>query len=333
MVELVDTRDLKSLEGNFVPVQVRLWAPDYSLAMIDSKDFNDSIDLKPFFLSLWQSKVFIFLITFVFAIFSVLYALSLKDEYTATMVVEEVVSQEASSVVPSGLGTFAALAGISVPGGSSKDKKTFAVEILKTRDFFEKLTIEDDEFLNLLIAVDNYDLISNTITYDESIYDPIAKKVRTSYLETKTFDEIHSVFLNSISVAELETGSVELSVTHYSPHIAKSWLDDIFLRLNQDVKQIEYLQAKKSLDFLKNELSTTTEVELKKVIAALIDKQIQTIMMSEITENFVFTVIDSSRLPDEKSYPHRSMICITITIFGFLLACFLVILRSFFKEE
>jgi hypothetical protein len=24
---LVDTRDLKSLEGNFVPVQVRLWAP------------------------------------------------------------------------------------------------------------------------------------------------------------------------------------------------------------------------------------------------------------------------------------------------------------------
>ena len=29
VVELVDTRDLKSLEGNFVPVQVRLWAPIY----------------------------------------------------------------------------------------------------------------------------------------------------------------------------------------------------------------------------------------------------------------------------------------------------------------
>ena len=29
VVELVDTRDLKSLEGNFVPVQVRLWAPRY----------------------------------------------------------------------------------------------------------------------------------------------------------------------------------------------------------------------------------------------------------------------------------------------------------------
>ena len=29
LVELVDTRDLKSLEGNFVPVQVRLWAPSF----------------------------------------------------------------------------------------------------------------------------------------------------------------------------------------------------------------------------------------------------------------------------------------------------------------
>ncbi len=29
VVKLVDTRDLKSLEGNFVPVQVRPWAPLY----------------------------------------------------------------------------------------------------------------------------------------------------------------------------------------------------------------------------------------------------------------------------------------------------------------
>jgi len=301
--------------------------------MTNNKDFNDAINLKPFFISLWKSKIFIFTTTCIFGIFSIYYSLSLKDEYTARMIVEEVVSKEASSVVPSGLGTFAALAGISVPGGTSKDKKTFAVEILKTRDFFEKLVTEDDSFLSLLLAVDNYNLEDNLISYDESIYDPKTKKIRGEYLEKKTFDEIHGAFLNSISVKDLETGSIELSVTHYSPFIAKNWLDDIFFRLNKDVKQIEYLQAKKSLDFLKNELSTTTEVELKKVIAALIDKQIQTIMMSEINENFVFSVIDSSRLPDEKSYPHRSMICITITIFGFLFACFLAILRYLLKEE
>ena len=34
VVKLVDTRDLKSLEGNFVPVQVRPWAPDNNMKTI-----------------------------------------------------------------------------------------------------------------------------------------------------------------------------------------------------------------------------------------------------------------------------------------------------------
>ncbi len=34
VVELVDTRDLKSLEGNFVPVQVRLWAPSFGFIIL-----------------------------------------------------------------------------------------------------------------------------------------------------------------------------------------------------------------------------------------------------------------------------------------------------------
>ncbi len=301
--------------------------------MKDNKDFNDVIYIKPIFQSLWKSKLLILIITSVFGIFSVFYALSLKDQYTARMIVEEVVSQETSQTIPSGFGSIAAFAGISIPSGISKDKKTFAVEILKTRDFFEKLIKEEEDFLNLLLAVDNYDLEKNLINYDESVYDPKTKKIRNSYLQSKTFDEIHKVFLNSVAVKDLDTGSVQISVTHYSPYVAKYWLDEIFSRLNQDVKEVEYLQAKKSLDFLNNELSTTSEVELKRVIAALIDKQIQTIMMSEINENYVFSVIDSSRLPDEKSYPHRSMICITITLLGFLLACFSVILRFFFKEE
>ena len=38
VVELVDTRDLKSLEGNFVPVQVRLWAPSFRFIILLKKN-------------------------------------------------------------------------------------------------------------------------------------------------------------------------------------------------------------------------------------------------------------------------------------------------------
>ena len=43
MVELVDTRDLKSLEGNFVPVQVRLWAPFNVMKVSDAIKSRKSI--------------------------------------------------------------------------------------------------------------------------------------------------------------------------------------------------------------------------------------------------------------------------------------------------
>ena len=50
MVELVDTRDLKSLEGNFVPVQVRLWAPEkfmenYSLIYIQETYYLENLNV------------------------------------------------------------------------------------------------------------------------------------------------------------------------------------------------------------------------------------------------------------------------------------------------
>ena len=53
---MVDTRDLKSLEGNFVPVQVRLWAPSYLFFMINFLNLSSE---KPYiiFKSLYQKAI------------------------------------------------------------------------------------------------------------------------------------------------------------------------------------------------------------------------------------------------------------------------------------
>ena len=54
-----------------------------------------------------------------------------------------------------------------------------------------------------------------------------------------------------------------ISVSHYSPYVAKRWLDYIFVMLNEVVKEIKLTVAKKSYEFLQNELSMTKEVDLK----------------------------------------------------------------------
>ena len=118
-----------------------------------------------------------------------------------------------------------------------------------------------------------------------------------------------------------------ISVSHYSPYVAKRWLDYIFVMLNEVVKEIKLTVAKKSYEFLQNELSMTKEVDLKKAISTLIVKELETITLSESSEYFVFSVIDSSRVPERKNYPNKRKIVIFGTLIGLFLSLAIAILR------
>ena len=52
----------------------------------------------------------------------------------------------------------------------------------------------------------------------------------------------------------------------------------------------------------------------------LIQKQTEKIMLAEIREEYVFKIIDPAIIPEKKAEPRRSVICITITSIGFILA-------------
>ena len=285
----------------------------------NTSGLDSYIDIAEVMSDLWKFRITIILLTIVVGVGSVITTLFMDDLYKSSMLLQKV--DDDNTAMPSQMGALASFTGIGL-SGTSIDKSTKALEVLKTRDFFESL-IADEKFLAELIGINGYNKETSKVSYNEEIYNSKTDTLYPDAMSELSFNKTHKLFLSNIEITkDTESGLINISAIHLSPFVAKSWLDLIFVKLNETIKKIELKEATDSLSYLKNQLSLTSESELKKVIAKLIEKQIQTLMISDISDDFVFSIVDSPRVPEKKFAPHRSLICIVSTIFGFLFICF-----------
>ena len=290
----------------------------------ENNGIESYIDITAIIKDLLSVKIQIFLATILIGVSAVIYSLSLTDEYKSYMILKPV--EDNSQSYNSQFNSLSVLNGF-MPNQSMIDKESFALEILETRDFFDYL-IEDETFLIELLAINGFDKIKKVPDYNKEIYDIETKTFKEAYLSSLSVEKAHKKFIQHFTVAKTKRGFIKISVSHFSPIITKKWLNLIFSEMNIAVKNVKTLEARKSLDYLNKELSLAKETELKKVIAKLIENQIKTMMISDISDDFVFSIVDSPKVPEKKYAPHRAKICIAITVIGFILICVIRILYS-----
>ena len=106
--------------------------------------YDDEIDLKELFGVLWAGKILIVAITAVFAIGSVLYALSIPNQYKATALLAPTQADGGGLSSALGqLGGLASLAGVSIGGGESSESE-IAQEIMKSWSFVESFIAKNN---------------------------------------------------------------------------------------------------------------------------------------------------------------------------------------------
>jgi uncharacterized protein involved in exopolysaccharide biosynthesis len=70
---------------------------------------------------------------------------------------------------------------------------------------------------------------------------------------------------------------------------------------------------------------------MQTVFYQLIEEQTKTIMLAEVSPEYVFQTIDPANFPDEKTKPNRPLIVILGTFFGVMLSLLIVLIRYFFS--
>ncbi|XAG14887.1 Wzz/FepE/Etk N-terminal domain-containing protein [Vibrio metschnikovii] len=114
---------------------------------------EDEIDLRELFIALWKGKWIIIATTFVFAVGSVLFALSQPNIYKADTLLAPAESSGGGGLAKMAgqLGGLAALAGVNLGSGESSQTE-LAAQVIKSRRFIEHFIEKYDILVPLMAA-------------------------------------------------------------------------------------------------------------------------------------------------------------------------------------
>jgi uncharacterized protein involved in exopolysaccharide biosynthesis len=301
----------------------------------NTEAFDDEINLKELFLVLWNGKLVITLITGFAAVCAVLFALSLPNIYESKALLAP--KDESGAGGLAGLarqyGGLASLAGINIGGGGGESSKSvIAQQKIQSLDFFTRHLYE--KIVLDLMAVDHWAAESGALIYDSEVFDVENQKwVRDiSYPRQvkPSPQEAHEAFLEVLTLSEdQETSLVTIAIKHESPVVAQAWVALIIEAVTEELRGSDVEEAQESIAFLEQQRTQTSLVSLDEVFAQLIEEQTKTIMLANVSKDYVFNIIDPAVVPELKSGPKRALICILGTLLGGMFGVLLVLVRHY----
>ena len=301
-------------------------------------NYDDEIDLRELFGVLWAGKIKIIAITAVFAVASVIYALSVPNQYKATALLAPAQSSGGGLSGALGqLGGLASLAGVSIGGGESSEAQ-IAQEIMKSWNFIESF-IADNDLAVEVFAAEGWSKGSNELHIDDELYDAetkswSVKNDTTGEVGPPSSWKLFKKFSEQLAVSEdKKSGLVSVSIEYYSPQIAKQWLDMYVSAVNAHMQQRKVAKVTNNINYLQAQIEKTSIAEMREVFYTIIEEQTKNKMVAEASPEYAFVAVSPSMVPEEKSQPKRALICILGTLLGGMLSVLLVLIMHYAKKS
>ncbi|WP_394995879.1 Wzz/FepE/Etk N-terminal domain-containing protein [Emticicia sp.] len=226
--------------------------------MEEEKDII-SIDFGAFFKILWKEKVWIFVITALFTILGLVYAFSLREEFTASGKILPEYQSKAG-----GLGQFAGLAslagvdiGSAVTGGGDAIRPDLYPDVLKSTPFFLDLfqiKIKTKENKEMLFSqfYDQYILDNKIKEENKKLKYPISNQyIAVSYQTENNLKDLRERINAAI---DKKTGLLTVTVKMPDPVVATLITRYSMDYLTNYITNYRTEKAKKDLDFLAERL-------------------------------------------------------------------------------
>ena len=272
-----------------------------------------------------------------FAVASVIYALSVPNQYKATALLAPAQSDGGGLSGALGqLGGLASLAGVSLGGGESGEAQ-IAQEIMKSWSYIEGF-IADNNIAVEVYAAEGWSKGSNTLQINNDAYDAETAEWlledESGAIKLPSSWQLFQAFSGMLSVSEdKKSGLVSVSIEYYSPQIAKQWVDMYVESINRFMQQRQIDKVTRNIAYLQEQIEKTAIAEMQEVFYTIIEEQTKNKMLAEASPDYVFVAVGPSMVPELKSQPKRALICILGTLLGGMLSVLLVLIMHYTKKS
>jgi len=300
----------------------------------EKKMQNEEINFRELWATIWAGKFIIISITIIFAILSVLFALSKPNIYKASVILTPASSEGGTGGLAALAGKFgglASMAGINLGAGGT-DKTKLALEIIKSRSFLERF-ISKHNLLVPLMAATNWDLATGTLIIDDKIYDKVNKKWLREVKAPKTPEpslwEAYNVFSDLLFIDyDKKAAIIVIDIEYLSPTLAQQWLEWLIEDVNSYMSEQDFDEAQASINYLNDKLKGIKISAMETVFYQLIEEQTKNMMLISVKPEYVLKTIDPPQVPEEKAKPQRGLIVILGTMLGGMLSVLFVLMRK-----
>jgi len=257
---------------------------------------DDEITLYELAGMLWNRRWFILVVTTVTTVAVVAASYLFEKQYQATVVVSAVSNPGSSGqiggaagAIASQFGGIASLAGISV---GADNKKAESLAVLQSEALTEDFITQND----LLPVI--YKKFWDPATKKWNINDP--RKIPTLWKANQYFKtRIRGV------ATDTKTGLVVVSITWTDPKLAAQWANALVRLANDYLRDKAIRESERNIAYLTDEAAKTDVVGVKQAIFAILQDEINKVMLARGSIDYALKVVDPAFAPEIAASPKR----------------------------
>lgn len=336
----IDSEDNADLKRHLLNIESRLDRVAtflYGGSDVLPNNRDNEIDLREVWDILWKGRWWIVGITFFFSTLAVVLALSLPNRYKAEVVLAPAQEQSgAMGGLAAQYGGLAAMAGINLGQGQSSDIDQ-AIVLVKSWPFLHEF-VEKYDLKPMVFAVKGWDSVNDRAIFNEDIYDPGTKRWVQKSGPNKSAEptsyEVYESLIKMLTVNDdAKTGLIRLEVEHYVPKVSREWAELLVKELNYYFQSRDIKEANQNITYLRDKINETSIAEMQSVFYRMIEAQMKTLMLAEVSGEYLVKSVVKPRLPERKSRPKRALVSIAGVFLGCVVGIVFVLLLHLRNRE